>query len=171
MTHTHVTELWTTAEVHNTQLLASLRLDKHADFLEQLTISDAESGRVSHPQNAAGVDLSKIRAVRKFSKEQGVKSDGAMKLQAVDDENDSGNNGCVLPKSKMTTDSVDKLSALALELDRLTGQTQQSLWKADVDSAFRRIPILPGHRSLAWVAYTGPEGPRLVTEIRSSFFF
>ena len=26
-------------------------------------------------------------------------------------------------------------------------------WKADVDSAFRRVPIQPGHRAFAWVTY------------------
>jgi len=28
-----------------------------------------------------------------------------------------------------------------------------SLWKADIDSAFRRIPIKPEHRAFAWICF------------------
>ena len=27
------------------------------------------------------------------------------------------------------------------------------LWKTDIDAAFRRIPIMPAHRPLAWVVF------------------
>ena len=32
------------------------------------------------------------------------------------------------------------------------------LWKADIDSAFRRIPIMPSQRSFAWVALRTDSG-------------
>ena len=28
-----------------------------------------------------------------------------------------------------------------------------SLWKADIDSAYRRIPVAPAHRHLAWITF------------------
>ena len=27
------------------------------------------------------------------------------------------------------------------------------MWKADIDAAYRRLPISPGHRSFAWIAF------------------
>ena len=32
-------------------------------------------------------------------------------------------------------------------------QDQLEIWKADIDSAFRRLPIKPAHRNFAWVAW------------------
>ena len=43
----------------------------------------------------------------------------------------------------------------AVRHSRLRAQisVEFEFWKADVDSAFRRVPIQPGHRAFAWVTY------------------
>jgi hypothetical protein len=107
---------------------------------------------MSEPCNLSDVNTSEIRLARRFSREQGVKPDGSVKLRAVDDETGCGVNEAAQPTTKMKTDTIDEFLKVALLLQVATGQVGE-LWKADIDSAFRRVPIQPDHRWLAWVAY------------------
>ena len=49
-------------------------------------------------------------------------------------------------------DHLDGLVADAIAFKRITGE-EPSLWKADVDSAFRRVPLCGEHQWAAGVAY------------------
>lgn len=95
---------------------------------------------------------------KRFSREQGRKPDGCLKLQAVDDESDTGVNACALLNSKMQTDGIDLLVRTAVLLQRATGRTPLHLSKADTDSAFRRIPVRPDHRWMAAVLFAIDDG-------------
>ena len=55
-------------------------------------------------------------------------------------------------EEKLTSDTLDMFFELS---KRLVSQVKEpvSMWKADIDSAFRRIPILPEHRPFAHVAF------------------
>eukprot|EP00969_Alexandrium_andersonii_P038614 1692354-Alexandrium_andersonii.AAC.1 len=41
---------------------------------------------------------------------------------------------------------------------RARGAADVGLWKADVDAAFRRVPVRPEHRDLLWIALRAAEG-------------
>ena len=47
----------------NKELLASLREDRNAAKLHQLTMKDYELGRMSKPQPSSAVDLSRVRFI------------------------------------------------------------------------------------------------------------
>ena len=145
-------DLAVSAKQDNRALLETMREDKHGDFLDKQTTEDAENKRMSYPQEMETVDFAAVRMARRFSREQGLKPDGSLKLRAVDDETGNGINTCVKPESKMTTNTADQPVRMTLELQQRTSD-ELALWKADIDSAFRRIPILPSHRWMAWVVF------------------
>jgi hypothetical protein len=64
----------------------------------------------------------------------------------------SGCNAATAPGEKLEHETLD----LLLQAMRFTAQRSDvglSLWKADIDSAFRRIPIKPEHRAFAWICF------------------
>ena len=84
--------------------------------------------------------------------DQGINDDGNPKLRAVDDFSGSELNPCCRPGERLSTEGVDMLFQVCRLLVFL-GIAMPALFKADIDSAFRRIPILPSHRWAACVAF------------------
>ena len=140
-------------EANNRALLASLKEDPNSDFLMEQTLQDAEAGRMTAPCRATDSSLKDRVLCRRFSRDQGTKKDGTPKLRAVDDESACGTNSTSEPTAKLHCDSADELVRTALLLQLLTGETPH-FWKADVDKAFRRVPVAPEHRWLLYVAFT-----------------
>ena len=92
----------------------------------------------------------------RFAVEQGLKPDGSLKIRPVDDFTRSGCNAATDPSGALVYESIDALLAsirAAKHCMNAEGECNLSLWKADIDSAYRRIPIAPEHRHLAWVAF------------------
>ena len=93
---------WRWSAESNSELLGSLREDKNSQALHKVTWDDASMGRMSHPQRATDVDLSKVflfcvprlthvvlacckvLLVPRFAVEQGLRPDGSTKIRAVD---------------------------------------------------------------------------------------
>ena len=124
----------------NECLLSSLEEDDNAQFLYEQCVNDAKCHRMSEPVPYEDVDPDSVCIARRFSVEQGIKSDGSKKIRAVDDETRSGTNPCTGVSEKLFTEGIDKLLVL---MQRFVGSTHRlpAMWKADVDSAYRRVPI------------------------------
>ena len=104
--------------------------------------------------------------------EQGLLADASAKARPIDDLIASGVNAHTHPTQKVTNDTLDKLLEAmrrvrgALQVrSRLPSQRasrvlsafrlkdEMALYKADIDSAYRRVPILPGRSCpRAWLA-------------------
>ena len=136
--------------IANETLIPTIREDKHAQFLLREMRNDAAIGRMTEPMKLEYLDLQYNLLARRFSREQGTRDDGSVKLRAVDDETANGNNGACQPQEQLWHDSIDELLAIIARTQCASGQIPK-LWKADVDSAFRRIPIKAAHRHLMWV--------------------
>ena len=147
-----VQKLWEECGQSNKKLLARLREDGHADVLYKQTVEDAALGRMTEPCRAAEVDIDECVIALRLSREQGLKADGAIKLRAVDDETTAGVNPCCQPTEKLHCDAMDDFVCLILALCEDTGLSPD-LWKADIDSAYRRIPVSPEQRDLLWVTF------------------
>lgn len=80
------------------------------------------------------------------------RNDGSIKLRAVDDFTRSGCNAATAPTEKLHYENLDYFVA-ALRAARAHLGDDLGLWKADIDSAYRRIPVAPEHRSFAWIAF------------------
>lgn len=161
-----VEELRSSALAGNASLLASIRADPLASELLQKTRDEAELGRMSPPRafkpdvsasELAAVWGETIRLVPRFGVPQ-PKSDGSTKVRPVDDFTRSGVNGACAPAEKLGVEGVDMLVALARIFYASHGEIPE-LWKADIDSAYRRIPLDPADR---WAAVSiFKEGDRL----------
>ena len=153
----------------NHRLVPGLKTDKFAAELFELTCADAELGRMTYPMPVADCDLVAVRAHPRFSVDQGVKPDGKRKVRAVDNMSwsaiDGGHqrmskkrlregsiNGHCASQESVKHDHVDDLAAAMAEFIKRVKQLP-ALWKADVDSAFRRIPLCPDHRWASAIAF------------------
>ena len=150
--HASVDELRTSAFERNTSLLKTAREDKHSEALMAQTLADAALHRMGQPIPVAQVDLSAVNLAPRFGVEQGLKPDGSMKIRAVDDETINGSNSCCQPGEKLRMDGVDMLIAV-LQMFVTIAQVLPHLTKADIDSAYRRVPLNPAHRWAASVVF------------------
>ena len=109
------------------------------------------------------------RLVPRFGVEQGLKPDGSVKIRAVDHMSWSASQGqkrkrsrkqikeqsinghCELP-AKVSHDHLDGMLQLLRVVFALTGAVPW-LWKADIDAAFRRVPLMGAHIWASGVAY------------------
>ena len=145
-----IDSLWGECRVRNEALLANLAPDTHAQRLLDELRAEADKGLVKGPLPVGEVDLDRSLLAKRFSVEQGRQSDGSIKIRAVDDERRSGTNARAQPTERLSCDGVDFLLAMASFLASL-GQDSLSLWKADIKSAYRRVPVCPEQKWLLWV--------------------
>ena len=110
-----------------------------------------------------------VRLAPRFAVVQGVKPDGSAKVRAVDHmswsaagrkrrkrsrmevKKASVNGSCSVPE-RVAHDHLDDLAATMHAFFLLFG-VLPALWKADIDAAFRRIPLVREHVSAAGVAW------------------
>ena len=142
--------LWASSSEHNREIVSSLREDANSAALHDGARADAALSRMTAPVLLADADLSKVRLSPRFSIIQGVKEDGAPKIRVVDDESRGGVNAACQPVERLQLDGADVLVD-AIRYFRDRHGHAPALFKADVDSAYRRIPIAPEHR---WAAYS-----------------
>ena len=165
-----IADIWRQRAHSNAHLLSKLKEDIYHDELFKLTIEDAEHGRMSFPRQVVDQDLHLLRLCPRFGVEQGLREDGSVKVRAVDhmswsvapegerayytrrQQKEHSVNGCTVVPVGIHHDHVDKL-ALVMRgfLRRL--KVLPGLFKADVNAAFRRIPLRPSHRWAAAVVF------------------
>ena len=168
--------------VRNTRLVKGLREDPQSDELLRLCLSDAEAGRMRCPRSIMDADLQGVALSPRFGVEQGglvlflsrtrsrgavplcagTKPDGSLKVRPIDDMTRSGCNPCTGASEKLHYESLDLLLATARAAAERFGHSL-SLWKADVDAAYRRIPISPAHRQFGVVVFVH-QGRHVVAE-------
>ena len=79
-----------------------------------------------------------------------LQPDGSCKIRPIDDMSASMINAATCAAEKCSCDTLDVFFASMRRLEQLVKGPKQ-LWKADIDAAFRRIPIQPNHRQYAQV--------------------
>ena len=167
-----VDELWQARAESNVALLSELREDAHATELLAMTQEDARLGRMTPPVPITEAGAIDCLLSPRFAVEQ-AKPDGSIKLRAVDNFSWADGNRCeaavtarpskrarkelsvnghTMPKEKLKHDTLDHLAACMRMLVALTGVIP-GLWKADIDAAFRRVPVRACHRWACGVAF------------------
>ena len=144
---------------NNHILLGQLREDKHAVGLLQLSREDASRGRLVGLAPVKNAPVEGVLLHPRFAVAQ-EKEDGSVKLRAVDhfsfsagsQRKEDSVNGHVLPGEKLEHHTLDMLGEAMRYFVRRVGVVP-GLMKADVDSAFRRIPVLPEHRWTCGVCF------------------
>jgi hypothetical protein len=140
----------------NEKLLRSLASVGHEIELERQASLDAEMGRMSRLVEIAHKSVNDTLLAPRFGVPE-QRPDGRRKIRPIDHFSWS-NEGLGSKQQKLhsvngafTSDANSRhntLDDLALSLTRFheAFKTEPGLFKADIDSAFRRIPILPSHR-------------------------
>ena len=150
----------------NEQLVKKLRRDPWEQELHKLALEDARIGRMTVPEPLNEQHLGSFMLNQRFGVEQGLKPNGDVKIRAVDNMSwgCSGDrtrskkrprqsvNGCSAIPERIMHHHVDDLEA-AIRLFIHLMACAPGLLKADVNAAFRRIPLLPAHRWAAAIAY------------------
>jgi hypothetical protein len=155
-------------QASNSELLAQLRPDVNEEQLHQIAHDDAARHRLSVPRKADASIMGKVLCCPRFGVEQGVRPDGTKKLRAVDhfswsysagqkkrkrrEIKWSSINGHFTSNEAVKHDHLDDLLA-AMKLQFETEGQAPGLWKADIDAAFRRVPLQESHQWAAAVAY------------------
>ena len=146
----------------NKLLAKELRKDAFEEEFHQLVLKDAAQGWMSEPAKASEAFL-QARAVPGVGVQQGLKKDGSVKVRAVynfswstpwpvdavkripyKEAKARSVNGCTWLPEKLSHDHLDDLIWYCRQLV-LTLGIVPALFKADVASAFRRIPLMPEH--------------------------
>ncbi|CAK0826970.1 unnamed protein product [Prorocentrum cordatum] len=165
-TGAEVARLRASALACNDLTLASIREDPLASELLRKTREKADLGRMSPPR-AFRPDISAAELAAAWGETIGLvprfgvsqpKPDGSLKVRPVDDFTRSRVSGACAPAEKLSVEGADQLVAVARAFFELHGALPE-LWKADIDSACRRIPLAPADR---WAAVSVfKEGGRL----------
>ena len=157
---------------HNQALLGSLHEDSHAEALLKAACEDAKLGRMSMPTRIIGNELilDDVLLHPRFAAVQ-EKPDGSSKVRPIDNfswsalkpsgvgqmarkrkiKAESLNGHCV-PRESIHHDHLDVLMQAMTVGKELSGRTY-GMFKADIDSAYRRIPIMAHHLWACWIAF------------------
>ena len=156
--------------VSNAALVGSLREDVHAQDLLKLTRADAKLGRMSEPQL---FDDSKLQGVRLAPRFPVVKQneDGSTKVRPVDNfswsalkqnglakserkrrQKAASVNGFCTPTEHLHHNHLDAMMVYVQKFLLLVGIVP-GLFKADMDSAYRRVPIDVDHIWASGIAF------------------
>ena len=136
------------ARVHNEEVISSLRGDPLSAELFKLTQKDADLGRMTALEAPDRCATSRCRFAKRIAVQQGMRADGTVKVRAVDDLTRSGTNACTEVTEKLSCDGVDTFVGLLRAYQRESGVAPH-IYKADIDSAYRRLPLRPEER---WAA-------------------
>ncbi len=150
--HASSQQLQSTSLEHNKKLLSSLREDPHAAELLAQTQADVDLHRMTPLVHSDDADLHSIRLAKRFAVEQGRRPDGSVKLRAIDNETGAGVNPCCEPTERLRTDGADMLVALMQFFYTVTCCVPH-IFKADMDAAYRRVPLRPADQWAAHIAF------------------
>ena len=149
----------------NGLLLSRRREDDNSAALLEKTKHDADLGRMSSPMPLRFVCFVIVFSLRtrnfvfdvcrhvptncllaaRFGVEQGLTDTNTKKIRPVDDMSASGVNACCSLEEKLSNDGVDTLFQVARKFYEVVGEVPD-MFKADIDSAYRRIPLAAADR-------------------------
>ena len=129
----------------------SLREEPHGEAILAKMRTEAEMHRITTPRPLREEDLHEGVLARRFAVEQ-AKPDGSTKPRPCDDMSESGLNPCLQTVERIQMHGVAHLKACIAKFMMLTGLCP-CLWKADIDAAYRRIPVYASHRCLLGVVF------------------
>ena len=163
-----------TCLVSNTSLLKQVKDQEHSHELLASARRDAELGRMTFPTKVQECDLRKVLLRPRFGVPQ-QKPDGSVKVRAVDHFSWAATrggkadsvNGCTGVSEKLRHDTLDTLAQAMTRFVEFVGSIP-GLLKADIDAAYRRVPVKPDHRWACGVAFSveGQVQRRVVHHLR-----
>ena len=156
------------AREHNEAVLSSLRRDPLSAELFKLTQKDVGLGRMTALVEPDQRAVRSCRFAKRIAVQQGLRADGSVKVRAVDDLTRSGTNACTEVTEKLSCDGVDAFVGILRASQCETGDVPH-IYKADIDSAYRRLPLKPEERWAATSVFVHDGAPVLSSHIGLPF--
>ena len=147
-----IAELLCNAVSANRDISNGLRDGAHGEDILRMTRDESVTGRISCPVPFSDACLDGAVIAPRFAVEQ-LRENGSSKLRLVDDMTKAKINEATRPQERLHHDAVDALFEAARIFQEVAGRAP-ALWKADIDAAFRRVPIRAEHRRFAWVVFS-----------------
>eukprot|EP00973_Karenia_brevis_P093203 12416188-Karenia_brevis.AAC.1 len=151
--------LWESRKEANSCLVSTLRSDEYSEWLLENARAEAGMGRLSTPRvvdehACVGMILQPRFAVRQ------IRADGTTKLRPIDHFSWSPGkggrehsvNGHTTMNERFRHHTLDHLMKLMMLFMQILGEPP-GIFKADIDSAFRRIPVKSTHRWACGIAF------------------
>ena len=164
-------KLWSNRHEANAELLRSLHEDEHAEEMLKLTQDDAKKGWMSDPVPLHRSKLMQTGMLCLRFAVAKTKEDGSTKLRAVDNLSWGATvcleqsqrptkrarktvsvNGNTMPNEKLKHHTLDSFVDLLKNFRKVVG-CLPAMCKADIDAAFRRVPIAPESRWACGIAF------------------
>jgi hypothetical protein len=143
------TELRANRRSYNTTVLSKLTALPHSEDIMPQTIKDAEQGWMTHPRPLRDADLDSGNLTRRIPVRE--EREKGWRTRVVDHETESMINPATRPCDKVKHDDIGVLAFMVAFL--LQQGILPKLWKRDISSAFRRVPIFAEHLEFTWVAW------------------
>ena len=146
-----ISALLSSAQQENRVLVGTLKEDATSETLLQQLAQEVKLGRITSPTTAERADLSSSIISPRFGARQS-RPDGCVKVRPVDDLSRSGVNGSTSVGEKFRPEAVDALYRVTRSLAQGTREALK-FYKADIDAAIRRIPVMPVHRCFLFFVF------------------
>ena len=128
----------------------------------EITVADAKLGRMTMPRIWSGKASEEFLYARRFAV---VQND---KVRPIDDETGCGLNGCCKPCEKYNNESLDQFMCLIESFFAESGSVPH-VWKADIDAAYRRVPVRDEDRWATGTAFKHGDSIWLAEHLATPF--
>ena len=134
---------------YNKAVLAKLKELPHSEDILPQAQKDAAQGFMTNPRLLKEEDVEKVNLTRRIPVRE--ERESGWRTRVVDHKTESMINTATRPFDKLQHDDIDVL-AFIVTCFLILGILPK-LWKRDISSAFRRVPIWAEHLDLAWVCW------------------
>ena len=135
---------------------ASIRPSPHDQILWDASCKDRNEGRMLGPFSSCDA-VAEVLGTQRFVINRRFGVIQPEKVRPCDDARSSGANRATGQRRKVTLSSIDKIAAQCRLAAELFPNQRVMLWKRDHQSAYRQVPLTPGARRLAVVAFCHPD--------------
>lgn len=150
--------------VRNSKTIKAMqKVEEEQEKLIEEIRADASLGRMSMPRELSMQDMESFLLTRRFGINQGLRSDGTVKIRSIDDMTASGVNDCCEVVQDLRCDSIDRLVDMT-KIIRKTYKGELEIWKADINAAYRRIPAKKKDRKFLSVAFRTDNGNKTIKQ-------
>ena len=143
----------------NHKVISKLRDMPFSEDILPAVLKDVEAGFMMPPVSLDEVDLRKCNLTRRIPVRE--ERQAGWRTRIVDHETESCINEATIPADKVQHDGLDLFTFIITQF--MLNDIQVHLWKRDISSAFRRVPIFAGHLDLSWVVWIS-EGVRMAAQ-------
>ena len=133
----------------NEKIVNSLRTSEFSNDLLDIHAKDAQLGAISDTVVVTESFLEQVNVSRRIPVRE--QRNGTWRTRAVDDMTESWVNTCTEQSDRQCNGTLLHLIYFLLMLSQLGASP--CMWKRDIKSAFRRLPILACHSVFAWVVW------------------